>query len=558
MVRRLVLVLFFVLVSCAAPSAAGPSVTPRPTVIELPTMAPVGATILPSDRSGTISPGDGGTVTPGATISPTVSAATRAATSQSPDNGGATPAPALTPSAARDFTYALRPEFAGDLKLVVNPTIYTMNWELNDDLSELKGSQQVKFTNRTGQALTDMYFRLFANYPGTNGKIDVTGARIGGKAVQPKFEVQETALRLPLEQALAPGASLDITLEYTIHVPAANDVRYSDFTRRDWITTLPSAYPIIPGFDGGKWHLELPPPYGDLVYAESSLYDVTVTAPARYDVIASGEQLQSVTRNDQTTRRFIAAPVRDFDLNLTDTLQRVSATVGDLTIRSWYRPEHAAQGRKALDWTVNSLKVYEERFGSYPFKKLDLVETPTTAGGIEYPTVITVNTGLYADPGQTNFFEFATAHETAHQWFYSVIGNDQINHPWLDEAMAQYATLVYAEEQYGRAQADTIQQLYFDQNYQRAREKYGDRPAGLPVSAYDENAYSGFVYGKGPKFFQAVRQQIGDELFFKALHTYYEDFRYQVAQPEDLVNTFNKVSGQDVTPLYNKWILGPP
>jgi aminopeptidase N len=192
--------------------------------------------------------------------------------------------------------------------------------------------------------------------------------------------------------------------------------------------------------------------------------------------------------------------------------------------------------------------------GPYPFKELDLVESPTSAGGIEYPGLITVSTALYADPGQLNFFEFTTAHETAHQWFYSTVGNDQINHPWLDEALVQYMTLVYFEDRYGKDVARGIQENFFDKQYAAAKDRYGDRKIGLPIAAYDQEAYGAFIYSKGPKFFQAVRDQIGDEAFFRSLQTYYERFKHRNAAPRDLMTVLNEVSGMDLAPLFEQWV----
>jgi aminopeptidase N len=219
-------------------------------------------------------------------------------------------------------------------------------------------------------------------------------------------------------------------------------------------------------------------------------------------------------------------------------------------------PGDAESGQRALNWARDAITVFENRFGPYPFRELDIVESPTSAGGIEYPGLFTISSRLYQDPGQLNFFEFATVHETAHQWFYSTVGSDQVNHPWLDEALAQYATLVYFEDRYGPEQGRIIQQQYFDPQYEQARERFGDRPAGLPVGAYEEEAYNAFIYAKAPKFFAAVRSQIGDDAFFGALKSYYSDFKFRNAYPSDLVKAFNAASGQDITPLYRQWIVG--
>lgn len=534
---RIFTCLLIVLAACAAPAVSPPRAAPNPTTVSMPTLPPVGPTILSSDL-GTSGPASVATQLP---PTPTVP--------------NSTEVPPST-QAASGFNAALRAQFADELDLSTNKTIYAMKWDLNDDVSQLHGTQHVSFENHTDKVLNEVYFRLFANYPKGDGDIQVKNVRINGQEATTALEAQNTALRVSLGTPLTPGQTVILEMEYDIQIPKSSQIRYADFTREDWITTLPTVYPIIPAYDAQGWHIEVPPPYGDLVYAESSVYDVTITAPSQYNVIASGQSVQETTEGTRTTRRFIGAPMRDFDANVTNKLVKSAAQVDDVTINSWYLPNHADAGKRALGWTVNSFKVYERRVGKYPFKELDLVETPTIAGGIEYPGVITVASNLYADPAQSNFFEFATAHETAHQWFYSTVGNDQVNHPWMDEALAQYATLVYFEDQDGKAIARNIQESYFDKQYEVAKSKYGDRPAGLPVSAYDESAYGAFVYAKGPKFFQAVRDAIGDDTFFKALQSYYEQFKFRIAQPSDLVNQFSQASGQDITPLFQKWIGG--
>ena len=536
MLRRIAVLVLLACAACAAPAA--PSITPSatPASVVLPTMAPVGPTILASDL--------------GKAIPTSNATAQAAAPTRVPTN-----APAVTPAAV-GFEFALRPQFARDLNLVTNKTVYTIHWELNDDLSTIRGTQRVIFANHTGAPLNEIYFRLFANYPNSDGSIEIHSVRAGGNPARAALEQANTALKIPLARPLTANRTLVITLDYTINIPRDNKVRYADFTRSEWITTLPTVYPIVPAFDDKGWHIELTPPYGDLVYANSSVYDVTISAPPQYTIIASGQLVQENKQGARTSWRFIGAPMRDFDVNITNALTRTSAQVDDITVNSWSLPAHSDSGKRALQWTVEAIKIFEKRFGAYPFKELDLVETPTSAGGIEYPGLITVASNLYADPGQLNFFEFATVHETAHQWFYSTIGNDQVNHPWLDEALVQYATLLYFEDRYGKEVARNIQQNFFDNLYEEAKQRYGDQPAGKPVSAYDEDAYGAFVYAKGPKFFQAVRDQIGDDAFFKALQTYYTDFKFRVAFPPDLIKAFNVASGQDVTPLYKQWIEG--
>lgn len=533
--RRFVLILAALLAACSAPAASSPTPKPSPTLLNLSTLPAVGPTVLRSDVN---------------LRTPTANAAQPAAT---PAPTATLPAPP-TPAAV-GFDYALREQFRQNLNTVENKSVYTMKWELNDDLSELRGSQRVIFANRTDKPLREVYLRLFANYPGETGKITVSNVMVGGTSVRTQLEAQDTALRVTLPRPLNPRQVIPIQMEYVIEIPRDSTIRYADFTRTDWITTLPSIYPLIPAYDAEGWHLEVPPPYGDLVYADSSIYDVTIVTPSQYQVVASGQLVQEVAvGGGKTARRYIGAPMRDFDANVSQSLVKNTAPVDDVTINSYAVPQDAEAGKRALQWTVDAFKIYEKRFGPYPFKELDLVESPTLAGGIEYPGLITVAANLYRDPGQTGFFEFATVHETAHQWFYSTVGNDQVNHPWLDEALVQYAALVYFQDKYGQEQAQLIWDNYFVKPYENAKQQYGDMPGGLPVGAYAENAYGAFVYDKAPRFFADARTLMGDDAFFKALQTYYRQFNYRIAQPEDLTKILSAAAGQDITPLYDKWI----
>ena len=143
--------------------------------------------------------------------------------------------------------------------------------------------------------------------------------------------------------------------------------------------------------------------------------------------------------------------MRDFNVVASRDYLSASTQVGDMTVNSYFLPGDEEGGRKALDWAAQALTIYQKEFGAYPYRELDVVETGTSAGGIEYPGLIAVASRLYSDPKRQAFFESATVHEVGHQWWYNVVGNDQVNHPWLDEALTQYATYRYFQDAYGEA-----------------------------------------------------------------------------------------------------------
>jgi aminopeptidase N len=102
--------------------------------------------------------------------------------------------------------------------------------------------------------------------------------------------------------------------------------------------------------------------------------------------------------------------------------------------------------------------------------------------------------------------EWLVAHEVAHQWWFGVVGGDQIDEPWLDEALTQYSTMLYYEKAYGAVRATRILQGRFIQTHQNLAREGRDMPAGLPVSAYGPDLYWQVVYDKGALYFHGLRQ----------------------------------------------------
>jgi len=255
--------------------------------------------------------------------------------------------------------------------------------------------------------------------------------------------------------------------------------------------------------------------------------------------------------------------MRDCNLVASPRYLTSEAQVGPTVVRSFYQPEDEAGGKRALDYAVRALQYFNETFGTYPFTELDVAATPTTAGGIEYPGLIVITQRLYGEPALVpgtkvgGFFEWATVHETAHQWWYSLVGSDQVDEPWLDEALTQYATLMYVEATYGQAAAAAVRWIVFEQPYRRLVEEGRDQPVGQSVRAFNGDDYGLVVYAKGPLFFQALRDKMGDATFLAFLQAYFKAYRYRIATPEALLTVAEKTCRCNVQPVYEYWIRGP-
>jgi hypothetical protein len=450
----------------------------------------------------------------------------------------------------------LRPEFVSNVQTVPDATRYFIQVTLAPEESPtLTGVERVRYTNTETVPLDALYFRLYPNLPGYGGLMSVERVVLNGALVETTLEAESSALRVPLYPPLAPGAVVDLTLWFRDTLPTDTSAGYGLFAFTDGVYALAGFYPTIPVYDDEGWNVEVAPPYGDATFTDVAFYQVHLTVPADLTVVTSGSTLEKLDNNDGThTWVAVGGPMRDFYVAMSADYGVASQEVDGTLVNSYYRSAQAEGGQRALQYAANALRLFSEEFGPYPYSELDVVATPTNAGGIEYPGAIVVAQRLYDHPG--GFFELATAHEVAHQWWYGLVGNDQLDEPWLDESLANYSAYVYYQGTAGQAQADVIKQQVFDAPYHAAQEAGQDRAVAGPVASFSEGNYSAIVYGKGPLFFDAVRAKLGDDAFFAALQAYLKAHRYGIAYPEDLIAAFDDTSGQKIDGLYDFWILG--
>jgi aminopeptidase N len=87
-----------------------------------------------------------------------------------------------------------------------------------------------------------------------------------------------------------------------------------------------------------------------------------------------------------------------------------------------------------------------------------------------------------------------------------------------------------------------------------ARVANADIPIGLPVADYEGAEYSAIVYGRGPLFFVALRDQIGSEAFDAFLKEYTDTFSWGIATPEKMQTLAEKHCTCDLQPIFDEWV----
>jgi hypothetical protein len=495
----------------------------------------------------------------GAVLTPTPPAATPFLTTQP-----ATPLPSGDPPNLASFAWGDRSPFRAGLVASQQPVlaglpgapVYHIAITVTQSLDAVQGHEEMQYTNRTGGPLSEIVFHLFPNL--LAGSLAASNVLVDGASVNPTLDQRGTILRVPLRQPLAPNGHTAIGMDFDVSVPHDLGRNYGVLAFNQDILALSHFFPLVAVFDQRGWNVEIPAPIGDLTYAEAAFYLVQVRAPIAPVIAGSGNVISRQTNGGDQVLTFEAGPARDFYLSLSPDYIVVSDKMGEITVNSYAPSGHEVEARAALQVAEAALADYGARYGPYPYTELDVVATSTLALGIEYPGIIAITLRVY-DPN-ANFGgtpvsverEVVVAHEVGHQWFYNMVGNDQLDEPWLDESLVQYITWQYYAHQHGQAAGDGFRASL------QARAQSGDKPnmpLGLPVSAYTGGEYSAIIYGRGPLFFDALDQKMGQANMDAFLADYSRTFQWKFATTAGLEQLAEQHCGCDLSALFKQWIM---
>lgn len=319
-------------------------------------------------------------------------------------------------------------------------------------------------------------------------------------------------------------------------------------------------------------------------------------------------------------RYYAARDVRDFALLLSEDFvtkaQSIEQDGRRIVVEAYLANADEPRLARVIEIGAEAVRIFSRRFGPYPYDTLKIVEAPIRGGAaaMEYSGLVAISpmilqdwekglktlggsfplaglenllAGLNAPGGSApargrdqqgaqnplggllqtflgtqtkllgSLMEMTIAHEVAHQWWAMSVGSDSVREPFVDESLANYSTIIYFEDHYGKEEAASMQDLHLKTAYSMSR-MFGipDAPANLPASSYANSIqYFAVVYGKGALYYDALRKAVGDEAFFAALRDYYKTYRSRLAGSRALLRIMQTRAFQaDVEALYRHWI----
>ena len=433
-----------------------------------------------------------------------------------------------------------------------NGVEYRLNWVIADDLEEATLTETVRLVSDGTAVVFNTWansYREKAKYPAyfsalpKYGGIDIDEVTVNGETAEGTFN--DTMEQYKVYNESEAGEPLEITLKCKITVPHGN----YRMGLQDGVLKLLNAYPVLAVKEDGAARSDHYCKVGDPFYVEAANYRIQVDAPEDLTVALSADQRKEKTENGRKIIDATINGIRDFALMGSREWQEVTAVAGE-TLVHYYAKEGKTD---RLEVAVSALEKFSDFLGNYPWHQYSVAEAPFYYGGMEYGGF-----SLIADDATE--WEDVVVHETAHQWFYGIVGSDQINHAWMDEGLATFMTNYYlhlkgdSDGYEARRQRD--QKLYRNfinlnvLNHPDYDAKL-DRPIGHYATNYEDTM---LVYYKGGMMFDAVSHLLGAKKMEQGLRAYCKANAYGVATPSSLYEAFKKATGQDIRGIVEPWL----
>ena len=391
---------------------------------------------------------------------------------------------------------------------LVTRTRYDLTAILDYANARLNVVESVTYTNRSTTSLDELVFVVEPNL--SEGVFTLNSLTWEDGSQVEGYTLSKQKLTIPLSETLVPGSSVQVKMESTLDLPDIEGVLYMT----DLQANLSGWYPYaVPYIDGHGWVVHDPGHVGEYQVHELADFDVAIRidgAPTDFILAASARGSY-----DQGWYRFTQKNVRNFTWSGSNNYQLLEAYAGDIRVRAFVFPADIAGGQASLDATVQALELYADLYGPYTHDSLTIVESGFP-DGMEYDGLYYLGQEYFNNykGSPDGYLTAISVHETAHDWWYGMVTNDQAYDPWLDEAFCTYSEALFYEHYY----PDLV-----DWWWQKRVNSF--EPMGwVNSSVYDYKSFRPYVnavYLRGALFLNDIRGLVGDEVFFSFLREFF-------------------------------------
>jgi aminopeptidase N len=332
------------------------------------------------------------------------------------------------------------------------------------------------------------------------------------------------------------GKKFEVEIEYS---GQPTQVRDPDTSFEGWFLTADGAFVVNEPQGSPGWY-----PANDNP-RDKATYDFEVTVPEGITAIGNGRLKSKRTRNGKTTWHWAEdSPMAPYLTTVTNGVFELRITRHrGIPLYHAVDPTLSPVAWDRLAMEPEIIDFFTGIYGRYPF---------SSGGGV----VDNARIG-YALESQTKAMydrvpgASTVVHEVAHQWVGNSVTLTVWPDIWLNEGFATWSEWIWAERHAGPTAAAQFDELYATP----ADDPFWENPpAALPGP---EVMFTSPPYDRGAMTLQALREKVGDDVFFRILRSWHEDNRYDNVTTADFIRLAERKSRQDLDAFFQVWLFQP-
>ncbi len=288
--------------------------------------------------------------------------------------------------------------------------------------------------------------------------------------------------------------------------------------------------------------------------SDKAMVKISVEAPYKLQVVSNGIQKRVENLKPPRTITYfesnIPIPTKVIVFGAANFEKQIlPRKKNQVEITNFVYPQDKEKGFKDFEQADTILAYFEAHIGKFPFEKLYNVQSTTMYGGMENASCIFYDEKAITGKGTINEL---IAHEIVHQWFGNSASELDWPHLWLSEGFATYLTDIYIEDHKGKGAF--LSQLRKQREAIIRFNTKNKLPLKDTISTNTQDMLNTNAYQKGAWVLHMLREQVGKEVFWKAIASYYDTYKFSNARSIDFIRVFEKVSNQKLTQFYEEWI----
>jgi len=418
---------------------------------------------------------------------------------------------------------------------------YDFDIDLDYFAHRLDATQRVTLPNSFDESISEVVFNVPAAH--TPGVFDLQQVMVGNAPAT--YHFAGTKLTIELLNELKPDDVITLTLKFSVRVLPLDATSFAgaNLAYTSDATNIGYWYPLLAPYRSGTGWIEVPfYPIGDPFASESADYSATITATPGVTVVSGGE----LSRRGNMWHYDLPRG-RTFGMLASPRYQQTSVTVNHITYSIYTLPEHTHLATIALQTMIRAVWLYSSIYGPYPYSTLRVAEVtgPWSMEFSGFCALGATDIGDYDGTTRNRLIRIA-AHEVSHQWWYSVVGDNQVTEPWLDEGMARFNELRYYE-----AYSPEDVPWWWDSVIGTLRNPL---PLNSSVADFtDHGRYLQSIYNQGAVFLDALRARIGQPAFNTFMRDLYRRGSFRLITTQDFFDILENHTEVNVQPLVRKY-----